>query len=247
MRSWANAAFALAVAMAIVLLATVAGFGAAAVFDALTQADAPRAFAAGEKAALLTARVSTSLIAFQCVTLLSVLIANARLRLPGVPFLRFGMPQGGIRTVVIAAVGHVAFAGLYGWLVFTLDNEAFGHDMAPFAELMKSRTWWFLWLAAGIGAPLAEECLFRGFLYGALRRTRVAAFGAALITAVTWAALHANYSVYGLLAITIIGLYLAFLRERTGTLLTPIVCHSAYNSLIVLTLAFAPNSWIVTG
>jgi hypothetical protein len=37
------------------------------------------------------------------------------------------------------------------------------------------------------------------------------------------------------------------LRQRTGPLLTPIVCHSAYNSLNVLILAFAPNSWIVTG
>ena len=65
----------------------------------------------------------------------------------------------------------------------------------------------------------------------------MASSGAALVTAVMWALLHANYSVYGLVAITLIGLYLAWLRERTGTLLTPIVCHGAYNSLIVLALA----------
>jgi hypothetical protein len=29
--------------------------------------------------------------------------------------------------------------------------------------------------------------------------------------------------------------------------LTPIVCHGAYNSLIVLVLAFAPNSSLVSG
>jgi membrane protease YdiL (CAAX protease family) len=62
-----------------------------------------------------------------------------------------------------------------------------------------------------------------------------------------WALLHANYSIYGLTAITLIGIYLALIRERTGTLLTPIVCHGAYNSLIVLILAFAPNSSLITG
>jgi membrane protease YdiL (CAAX protease family) len=62
-----------------------------------------------------------------------------------------------------------------------------------------------------------------------------------------WALLHANYSIYGLAAITLIGIYLALIRERTKTLLTPIVCHGAYNSLIVLVLAFAPNSSLVSG
>ena len=76
-------------------------------------------------------------------------------------------------------------------------------------------------LAAGVGAPLAEECLFRGLLYGALRRSPLGAIGAAVVTAVMWALLHTSYSVYGLVAITLIGLYLAYVRERTGTLLTP--------------------------
>jgi membrane protease YdiL (CAAX protease family) len=62
-----------------------------------------------------------------------------------------------------------------------------------------------------------------------------------------WALLHAHYSVYGIAAITLIGIYLALVREKTGTLLTPIVCHGVYNSLIVLILAFAPNSSAVTG
>ena len=65
----------------------------------------------------------------------------------------------------------LALAGIYGGLVYSVDKQAFSHDIEPFAEMMKSQTWWLLLLAAGVGAPLAEECLFRGLLYGALRRT----------------------------------------------------------------------------
>ena len=54
------------------------------------------------------------------------------------------------------------------------------------------------------------------------------------------------WSVY-VAAITLIGIYLALVREKTGTLLVPIVCHGVYNSMIVLMLAFAPDSSVVTG
>ena len=245
--TWSSAALVLAVALAIVLIAAAAGFGAAAAFDAWARIDEPRAFAAGEIPALLTARVSFSLVAFQCITVLLVFVANVRLRLPDTWFIRFGMPRGGITTLFIAVLTLLALAAIYGGLIYAFDKEAFGHDIGSFAELTKSRTWWLLLLAAGVGAPLAEECLFRGLLYGALRRTPFGLAGAALVTAVMWALLHANYSVYGLVAITLIGLYLALLRERTGTLLTPIVCHGAYNSLIVLALAFAPDSFLSVG
>jgi len=194
---------------------------------------------------LLTGRVAVSLFAFQLVTILLVFAASVFLDRAGGPFLRFGMPRGGLKTMLIAAFGLVTMAFLYGGLVFALDKDVFRQDMTPFAELMKARTWWLVLIAAGVGAPIAEECLFRGLLYGALRRTPLGIAGAAAATAVMWAFLHANYSIYGLVAITLIGIYLAFIRERTGSLLTPIFCHSAYNSLIVLVLAFAPNNSLV--
>lgn len=240
---WTRVWLVSAVVLVIVLLATAAGFAAAAAFDAWTAANEPRAFAAGEATALLTARISASLGAFQGVTVLLVLATNARL--PGESsFLRFNVPAGGARTIVLAVLILLAAAGLYGSLLYVFDRWALDHDMATFAELMKSRNWWLLLLAAGVGAPLAEECLFRGLLYGALRQSPLGAIGAAVTTAVTWAMLHTSYSVYGIVAILLIGLYLAYLRERTGSLLTPIICHGAYNSVIAITLAFSPDSFL---
>jgi membrane protease YdiL (CAAX protease family) len=191
--------------------------------------------------------VAISLFAFQLVTILLVVVASLALDRSSGPFLRFGMPRGGFRTLALAALGLMVLAFAYGGFVFALDKSAFHQDINPFADLMKARSWWLVLIAAGIGAPIAEECLFRGLLYGALRRTPLGIAGAAAATAIMWALLHANYSIYGLAAITLIGIYLALIRERTKTLLTPIVCHGAYNSLIVLVLAFAPNSSLVSG
>jgi hypothetical protein len=244
---WKSALLFLAVGVGIVVLASAAGYGVAMAFDGWSGIDEARAFAAGETEALLTSRISMALFAFQLVTVLLVFAANAAMRRGGEPFLRFRMPEGGIRTLFLATAALITFATLYGALVYSFDKNAFRQDLGPFAEMMKSRTWWLVLIAAGIGAPVAEECLFRGLLFGGLKQTPVGVTGAAGITAVMWAALHANYSVYGLVAISLIGLYLAFLRERTGTLLTSIVCHGTYNSLIVLILAFSPNDLIVTG
>jgi membrane protease YdiL (CAAX protease family) len=245
--SWKSAGLALGVALAIAALGTAVGFAAAGAFDVWSRIDEPRAFAAGEMQALWTARLAISLFAFQSVTVLLVFAADAHLRRAGTPYLGFAMPEGGPRTLLLSAIALVVLAGLFGSLVYASDREAFHSDMAPFVDMMRSRTWWLVLIAAGIGAPLAEECLFRGLLFGALKATPIGLVGAALVTSVLWASLHANYSTHGLVAITLIGLYLAYVRERTGTLLTPIVCHSAYNSLIVLTLALAPDGALGAG
>ncbi len=247
-QTWKGLAAMSVAAVVIVALATASGYGAAALFDTWSQIHEPRAFAAGEYDALITARVASSLFAFQIATIVSVLLVDAYgRRVTGASLLSFSMPKGGFRTLALAIVALIALATCFASLVFAFNPEALRHDLAPFAEMMKSRTWWLILIAAGVGAPLAEELLFRGLIFGVLRRSVFGFSGAVLISAVSWAVLHANYSVYGLAAITLIGLYLAWLRERTGSLLAPIVCHGAYNSLIIFLMVLAPNSSLTTG
>ena len=219
----------------------VSGYGAASAFDKWTGVDQARAFAPGEIDALLAARVAVALAGFQLAALALAFAADRVLRFPGSPLLRFRMPSGGLAVLGLSVIVLVAFAILFGRVVYAFDRTAFLHDIGQFAGLLKTKWWWLILLAAGVGAPLAEECLFRGLLYGALRGTPLGAAGATVLTAVCWASLHAAYSAYGLLAIALIGVYFAYLRERTGSLLAPIVCHGAYNSLIVLLLIAMPQ------
>lgn len=247
LRPWRDALLALLVAGLILVVASAAGYAAGMLFDAWTAFDTPRAFAAGEPEALTTSRLAFYLIVFQAVTVALVFVASRRFGTAEAPLLRFEMPRAGATTLAVAALVQISVAMLYAKFVYSMDPQAFGHDLGLFAELMKSRTWWLLLIAAGIGAPLAEECLFRGFLYGTLKRTPFATSGATVITSVLWALLHASYSPYGLIAIGLTGFYFAYLREKTGTVLTSMVCHGAYNSLIVLALAFAPEGALPPG
>lgn len=85
-------------------------------------------------------------------------------------------------------------------------------------------------------APIVEEILFRGALYGALR-VRWEARGAAILSALIFAAIHPQGWV-GLPALFFIGFMLAALREWRGSLVAPIVAHMCVNGA-TMTLLFA--------
>ncbi len=81
-----------------------------------------------------------------------------------------------------------------------------------------------------------EELMFRGFLFPALARSKLGNRGAAVVSSVGWAALHAGYSVAGLAEVFLAGLYLSWMLLKTGSLRVPIFCHAAYNSSVLLML-----------
>jgi hypothetical protein len=86
-------------------------------------------------------------------------------------------------------------------------------------------------LSVGIGAPLAEEVVFRGQLFAALSRTRIGAVGATLITSTIWALLHATEPWLSVGLIFMMGLAFGFLLVRFGSLWITIACHAAWNAI----------------
>lgn len=91
--------------------------------------------------------------------------------------------------------------------------------------------------------PIAEEAGWRGILQPSLRKAGLGGAGAALATAVLFAAIHwsvipAESRVAGLAMLVTLGFALGLLRERTGGILAPIVLHAAFNAWnVALTLA----------
>lgn len=239
--SWQRAAMALAVSVAILAVSTAAGLIATALFDFTTGIDRPRAYAPSEQAALTTARLAIFLLAFQLIAILATLIAASRSEDVWQSITHLRMPRGGILALLTSIALLLSLALIYAMAVYNIDRQALTDDVKLFAEIIQTETWWLVALAAAIGAPIAEEILFRGYLYGMLRTTPVGAGGAGLVSAFLWSALHAQYSGYGLAAIFIIGLYFAWLRERSGGLLVPICCHAGYNTLIVAALLWVPQ------
>ena len=87
---------------------------------------------------------------------------------------------------------------------------------------------------AALFGPFTEEVLFRGFLQPALREA-VGAWKAIFLSAFLFAFVHLN--VYVFLQIFLLGLVLAYLFEKTGTLLSPIFVHMLHN-ITTLTYLF---------
>lgn len=99
-------------------------------------------------------------------------------------------------------------------------------------EALKSSNAWLdrvaLAVVAVVLAPVAEELLFRGILYPAIKRggfPRLALWG----TSFLFALIHMNLITF--LPLLLFALLLTLLYERTGNLLAPMTAHALFNIL----------------
>lgn len=101
-----------------------------------------------------------------------------------------------------------------------------------------SNTIWLLAVALVIAAPLAEELVFRGFMFRGLEASRVGLPGAIVIPAAIWAVMHIQYSAFYIAHILIIGLLLGWLRWRSGSTTLTLIMHAIINLTSLLQIAF---------
>ena len=152
--------------------------------------------------------------------------------------LALGRPVGAhvyLKAIALMAALQISVS-IVQYSFFPQDMYA---DLRPFVRLFGEQ-WVLALLVVGVGAPLSEELLFRGFLLSALARSRIGFWPGALITTGLWTALHAGYSTVGIVEVLLIGLFFSWLLWRTGSLRVAIFCHALYNSLILLVLWYVP-------
>ena len=142
----------------------------------------------------------------------------------------------GPRTYLAAIAVMFIWLAVYNGLVWLVAYDEWQADLFKFQDMIMSPDWWLFALVVVIGAPLSEEMLFRGFLQPALGQSSLGFMGAAFVSSMSWAALHWDYSISGLIEIFLIGLYLCGLLWVTGSLWVGIVCHGAYNLVLLLAL-----------
>lgn len=250
----ATVALALATAAGILAISMVAGSAAMVTFESWSGLGDARAFAAGEQARLQTTQLAVSLFTFQAVLIVLILAASWLWPFAADPKIDTVATATATATAadatqrwqfgLLAVSAILVLAGLYAIIVYLVDRQSLAADLMPLIEMVRNDSGWLIAVAAVIGAPLAEELLFRGYLYERLRPTALGAVGTAMVTAIGWASLHFSYTVYGLVAIFLIGLYLFWLRERSGGLALPIATHSIYNAGIVVALLTMPDHWL---
>jgi membrane protease YdiL (CAAX protease family) len=137
-----------------------------------------------------------------------------------------------------AGVPRALALGLGGGVIATVFGLIYLHivtkmGLMPEAHAGEGRAdptlrWWFLPLAV-IAAPIFEEFIFRGLIFGGLRRF-VGPIVAALASAAIFAIVHPPMSA---LPVFIAGLVTALVYERTRMLLAPMLVHAFYNAVLI--------------
>jgi membrane protease YdiL (CAAX protease family) len=84
-------------------------------------------------------------------------------------------------------------------------------------------------VAAIVVAPLGEEIMFRGFLFRGWARSPRSVWLAIVVISLLWAGLHVQYDWTGILQIFVVGLFLGWMRWRSGSTLLTIFLHALFN------------------
>ena len=162
------------------------------------------------------------------VTIAIVVLAVAFTRAPQTDYLALTLPPArdlwiGLASLVvlIAAGDAVLYFGGYA-LVTQFQLQSFTTAAAE---------GWLpaLLVGAVIVAPAGEEVLFRGFLFRGWVRSRRATWPAIVLISVLWALLHVQYDWTGMLQIFVIGLFLGWMRARSGATLLTFLLHALFN------------------
>ena len=134
-----------------------------------------------------------------------------------------------LALVVVGACVLVNF--LYAVVVSLLGAESLEPSPLPFDYDPGGANLALLAFISLIAAPFVEETFFRGFLFSGLGKRFGYSWGA-VFSALLFALAHLQ--VAALVPIFLLGLLVAWLYARTGSLWPCIFTHFAYNSIALL-------------
>ena len=176
------------------------------------------------------------------IEIITVLIIWAFLRHNQRPLRFIGLSRPRWRDAGYGILGFIAYVPVYIVIAATITMLVPGLDTAQSQSIGyddANRMFELLLVFVGlvILPPIAEEILFRGYIYSSLR-SKFSYFVAAIVTSLLFAAPHLFTGSSGepLLWVAFIdtfalSLVLVHLRERTGRLWAPIVLHALKNGV----------------
>jgi membrane protease YdiL (CAAX protease family) len=154
-------------------------------------------------------------------------------------YLALRWPRG--RDIVVGLVASAA-------LLVTLDVISLlaGYPLSPEFALASVRTardsglLWLVLLGFCIGAPIAEEFIFRGFVFRGWSTTFLGPVGAIMLSSALFAVIHQQYVWYYIAGIFLIGVLFGYLRYRSGSTWLTVITHAFYNLM-----AFLQALWLI--
>jgi membrane protease YdiL (CAAX protease family) len=129
--------------------------------------------------------------------------------------------------------------GLIGLVVLIVASDLLlylsGRDLVTPFQLQSytsagAEGWlWPMLAGAILVAPAGEEVMFRGFLFRGWARSERTVWPAIIVISLLWATLHVQYDWTGIVQIFVIGLFLGWIRRRSGSTLLTFLLHALFN------------------
>lgn len=131
--------------------------------------------------------------------------------------------------LVWAVVSGLEAAGYFRWME-SMGIEPLQDAVAILQHSDDPRIIGLMIVTAVIVAPICEEIVFRGYVYPVLKRFS-GAVPAAFLSALIFGAAHGNLAI--LLPLSLLGILLVWIYEKTGSIWAPIAVHFCFNAATV--------------
>lgn len=180
-------------------------------------------------------------IVFTLILLIFVLVVViARLRNP---LDLFGLWKRDPRTVLLTAVAALMAMVPLVFFILLLTQYIFGKaPEQPLMTFLRTHSDFtdraILIFTAVILAPMTEEIIFRGYIYGTIRRYAGRWCGL-LLSAALFAAIHAH--IPSLVPLFALAVCLTLAYEYTGSLWTTMLMHGTFNSISIIAALWWPE------
>ena len=175
-------------------------------------------------------------------TLLTFILVVIAVRLRN-PLDLFGLWRRDLRTVLLTAVASLAAMLPLVFFCLLVIQHIFGPSPEqPLMIFLRTHTDFIdraiLIFTAVILAPLTEEIIFRGYIYGTVRRYAGRWCGL-VFSAALFAVIHAH--VPSLLPLFVLAVCLNLAYEYSGSLWTTMLMHGTFNSISIVAAIWWPE------
>ena len=162
------------------------------------------------------------------VTIAVIALAVRLVRADQAEYLGFKWPP--TRDVIVGIAGLIGLIAVCDALLY-LSGGALVTPFQLQSYTTAAAEGWLpaMFAAAVLVAPAGEEIMFRGFLFRGWARSERTVWPAIVVISILWAGLHIQYDWTGILQIFVIGLFLGWVRWRSGSTLLTFLLHALFN------------------
>ena len=136
-------------------------------------------------------------------------------------------------SILLSFVKFWPVVSIFSLLSFLFFSEYSSQEIVRVLRYSSFDKQWIIILSALVAAPIVEEFFFRKFLYTVLK-FNLGILLAALISSTVFALIH--FTVSSFFVLFLLGLFLCYSYEKYGILAAPIISHSLFNLLMIISI-----------